>query len=295
MILAMAIVMLAGCASGSTGESDVLFTLTDMTGREIEFDGPVTRVVALTPSDAEILFAIGAGGTLVGRGAFCDYPEEVLSVPEVGSGADTNLEEVIRLEPQVVLMSTMGQTEEQVAQLESAGIKCVVSDAHDIAGVYTAIEMIGKMVGREAEASALIEDMKATFAGVENDSTGDGSETIYFEVSSLQWGDPWTAGSGTFMDEIAGMLGLTNVFEDVDGWGQISQEQVVRRDPDYIVTIEMYFGEGPPPDEEIMSRDGWQGITAVQNGTVFNIDSDEISRPGPRLADAAVVLFELIY
>ena len=151
-----------------------------------------------------------------------------------------------------------------------------------------------RQVHVEAPAAKLVEEMKAVFAKVRQDASGVG-KTIYFEVSSLAWGDPWTAGKGTFMDELAEMLGLTNIFADIDGWGMISQEQVIERNPDYIVTVEMYYGEGPTPYEEIMSREGWQSITAVQNGAVFNADNDEISRPGPRLANAAVALYTFIY
>jgi iron complex transport system substrate-binding protein len=134
----------------------------------------------------------------------------------------------------------------------------VISDAKDIDGVYTAIELIGAIVGKDDEAAAEIQGMKDSFAEIEGKVTGDGSQTVYFEVSPLEYG-LWTAGSGTFMDEIATMVGLTNVFSDVDGWGEISQEQVIERDPDFIVTITMYYGEGPTPVEEIMSPDGWQG------------------------------------
>ena len=114
-------------------------TLTDMTGRKITLDAPAERVVALTAADCEILYALGAGDLLVGRGEYCDYPAEVLDVPSVQSGYETNIEQIIALEPQVLLMSTMAQTEEQVQQLEAAGIHVVVSDAQDIEGTYTAI------------------------------------------------------------------------------------------------------------------------------------------------------------
>lgn len=296
LMLVMLTAVFAGCKKDEEGEGDAgaAFTLTDMTGREIEFDGPVTRIVALTPSDCEILYVLGAGDTVVGRGAYCDYPEEVLEKTVVESGADTNIEEILALEPQVVLMSTMAQTEEQIASLEEAGVKCVVSDAQDIAGVYTAIEMIGKMVGKETEAAGIIDGMKTTFSQVEQNATGDGSKTIYFEISPLEWG-LWTAGSGTFMDELATMMGLTNIFADVDGWAEVSEEQVIERNPDYIVTVTMYYGEGPTPDEEIMGRDGWQGITAVQSGAIYVADNNEITRPGPRLAAAAEDLYEFVY
>lgn len=267
-------------------------TVTDMAGREIALDAPATKVVALTASDCEILAALGAEDTLVGRGEYCDYPESILEVPAVQSGADTNLEQIIALEPQVVIMAKMAQTEEQVAALEEAGIRVVVSDAQDIEGVYTAIRLIGALVGRNDEAEAMVADMQSAFADIAAKSENTG-KTVYFEVSPLQWG-LWTAGKGTFMDELATLCGLTNAFADVEGWAEISEEQVLERDPDYIVTISMYYGEGPTPVEEIKARAGWEGLKAVQNDAILNADSNEISRPGPRLKDAAETLYQFV-
>lgn len=278
----------------SNASADTSVTVTDMTGRTVTLKEPATRVVALTASDCEILFAIGAGDTLVGRGTYCDYPAEVLDVPAVDSGSETNIEQILALEPQVLLMSTMSQTEEQVKQLEDAGVHVVVSNAQDIAGVYTAIEMIGALMGKDAEAASVVNDMKSTFQEIQENATGDGSETIYFEVSPLEYG-LWAAGANTFMDEIANMIGLTNCFADVDGWGEISEEQVLERDPDYILTISLYYGEGPKPEEEIMARPGWENVTAVKNQAILNLQNNELSRPAPRLAEGAQMLFDFVY
>ena len=291
--LALALLMLAGLGVSALADEPAV-TVTDMGGREITLKEPASRVVALTAADCEILYAIGAGETLVGRGEYCDYPAEVFDVPSVQSGYETNIEQIIALEPQVVLMGTMAQSVEQVEALEKAGIAVVVSDAQDIEGVYTAIRMIGKLMGYDDNAEALVAGMQDTFAELKEASKGDGSESIYFEVSPLQWG-LWTAGTGTFMDEITQMLGLKNAFSDVEGWGEISEEQVIERAPDYIVTITMYFGEGPTPVEEIMSRAGWEKIPAVANGRILNLQNNELSRPGPRLADGAKMLCEFIY
>ena len=286
LALVMAFSLTAAFAESTT------VTVTDMAGREITLDAPATKVVALTASDCEILAALGAEDTLVGRGEYCDYPESILEVPAVQSGADTNLEQIIALEPQVVIMAKMVQTEEQVAALEEAGIRVVVSDAQDIEGVYTAIRLIGALVGRNDEAEAMVADMQSAFADIAAKSENTG-KTVYFEVSPLQWG-LWTAGKGTFMDELATMCGLTNAFADVEGWVEISEEQVLERDPDYIVTISMYYGEGPTPVEEIKSRAGWDVLKAVQNDAIFNADSNEVSRPGPRLKDAAEALYTFV-
>ena len=268
-------------------------TVTDMMGREISLSAPASRVVALTAADCEILCALGCEDALVGRGEYCDYPASVLEKPSVQSGYETNIEQIIALEPQVVLMGTMAQTTEQVEALQNAGVQVVVSNAQDIEGVYTAIRLIGALMGKDAEAESMVEGMQAAFASIAEKAENTG-KTVYFEVSPLQWG-LWTAGKNTFMDELAALCGLTNAFADVEGWAQISEEQVLERDPDYIVTITMYYGEGPTPMEEIKGREGWDALKAVQNGDILNADSNEISRPGPRLQDAAETIFDFVY
>lgn len=284
LLLALALFAVSACAES--------VTVTDMMGREIRLDAPATRVVALTAADCEILFAIGAGDALVGRGEYCDYPAEVLSVPSVESGYETNVEQIIALSPQVVLMSTMAQPLETLNALENAGIRVIESAANTVDDVYRAIEMIGAAVGREGEANALALDMKAQLAAIAENMPG-GGKSVYFEVSPLMWG-LWTAGEGTFMNEIAEMLGLENCFGDVSGWAEISEEQVIARNPDYIVTITMSYGDGPSPIEEILSRPGWQDITAVKNGAILNLVNDELSRPSPRLIDGAKALAEFV-
>ena len=291
LAILIAALMLLPFAAFSAAE-DTSFTVTDMTGREITFEKPVEKAVALTASDCEIIFALGAEEVLVGRGEYCDYPPEVTDIPSVQSGYDTNIEQIIALEPEVLFMATMAQTQEQVEQLEKAGIKVVVSDAQDIAGTYTAIAMIGQILGKNEEAEQIIDSMKNAFEEIAENKL-DGEKTIYFEVSPLQWG-LYTAGTGTFMNEVAEMMGLKNCFSDVAGWAPISEEQVLERNPDYILTITMYFGEGPTPEEEITARPGWENVTAVKNGDILNLVNNELSRPAPRLVEGAQMLYDFV-
>lgn len=300
-VIMVAALFLSGCSGQEKAESPAAeakdnapITITDFDGREITLEEPADRVVALTAADCEILYALGAGDTLVGRGEYCDWPTEVLDIPSVESGANTNIEQIIALKPQVLLMSAMAQTDEQVAALENAGIQVVVSYAQDIKGVYQAIDMIGTIMGKKDEAESIIADMKHTFADIQSKASGDGSQTVYFEVSPLEYG-LWAGGSGTFMDEVCNMLGLKNAFADVNGWAEISEEQVIERAPDYIVTAAMYYGEGLTPVEEIASRDGWENIPAVANNKILNLQNNELSRPGPRLKDGAQMMYDFIF
>lgn len=267
-------------------------TVTDMMGREVTLDAPASKVVALSAGECEIVYALGAGELVVGRGQYCDYPADVFDVPSVKSGSETNIEEIVALEPDVLITSAMDQSQEVIEKIEEAGVKVVEINAQNIEGVYTSIALIGKVLGRDSEAESLIAQMKEGFEQIAANKV-EGEKTVYFEVSPLQWG-LWTAGKNTFMDEIATMMGLTNCFSDVEGWGEISQEQVIERNPDYIVTISMYFGEGPTPVEEILGREGWGELTAVKNNAILNLPDNELSRPAPRLLDGAKALYDFV-
>jgi len=299
------LVVLVGCASPSgtdaqgadegTSTADntaagTAITVTDQTGGLVTLDKPADRVVALTASACEIVYALGAGDTVVGRGEYCDWPAEALDVPAVSSGTETNIEQIIALQPDLVLMASMDQTPDQVQQIKDAGIQVYVSDARDIAQTYESILHIGQLMGKNAEASSIVDGMKQTFEALAAKQL---SGTIYFEVSPLEYG-LWTAGKGTFMNEVAELIGLENIFADLDDWAEVSEEQVLQRNPDFIVTVGMYFGSGPTPEEEIMGRPNWKDVTAVSKKQVLDLSNNELSRPGPRLAQGAQALYDFV-
>ncbi len=287
--LFLAVLMLLSMAAVAMAE-DASIAVTDMHGRDIVLTEPVTRIVALTPADCEILCAIGCEDALVGRGKYCDYPESILELPALATGDNLNVEEILALEPQVVLMSDMNQTDEQVKLLEENGVQVVISETTDIEGVYTAIRMIGALMGRDAEAEAVIADMQATFEYIASVSEPS-DKTIYFEVMPLEWG-LWSAGANTFMHELAGICGMQNAFADIDGWQEVSEEQVIERDPDYVVLV---TGMGETAVDEVLGREGWSDMKAIQNEAVYNADSYAMTRPGPRLKEAAIALYEFLY
>lgn len=268
------------------------YTVEDMLDRDVVFAEVPQRVVAITPSDAEMMYAIGEGDKLVGRGTYVDYPEEVEELPVVASGQDMNAEEIIALEPDLVLMSDMAQTEEQVDTLTSAGINVVMTSAHSLDDVYDALEMLGEIM-QTPEGEKVAEEIEMAFEEIEDRNEHNDGKTIYFEVSPLEYG-LWAAGDDTFMNEIADILSLENIFEDVDGWAEVSEEQVISRNPDYIVTISMGSTTHETPVDEILDRDGWEDISAVKNKAVLNLVNNELSRPSPRLVDGARLLEEFI-
>ena len=190
----------------------------------------------------------------------------------------------------LIIRGGVGVDNIDVKYAEENGIKVIVSQSTDIEGVYTAIRMISALVGKVDAGEQVIADMQNTFTAI-SELCEKSEKTIYFEVMPLEWG-LWTAGSQTFMHELAHVCGMENAFADLIDWQPISQEQVIERDPDYIVLV---TGMGETAADEVLSRDGWEDMKAVQNKLVFNADSYAMTRPGPRLAQSAIDLYEFLY
>ena len=292
LFLALALLCLALPALGEDGT-----VLTDMLGREVKLAGPAERIVVMMPSDCEILYAIGAGDLIVGRGTYCDYPEDVLAVTEVNSGGETNVETIISLDPQVVVMTKMAHSPDIVEQLENAGIAVVVTDAQTIEYTYACITLLGEVTGRQDNAAAVIEDMKTRFAAVAEKAKDTGL-TVYFETTPMEWGwGLYSAGKGNFMDEIGTLCGLKNIFGEVTdggGWPVVSEEDVINANPDLIIAFDSNGMGDMDAAQVITAREGWKELDAVRQGHVFVLVNNEFVRPGPRLADAAESLMELV-
>lgn len=293
LVLALALACLCIPALGE-GELSV----TDMTGREVKLAGATKSVVVLMPSDCEILFAIGAGAQVIGRGSYCDYPAEaVADIPVVKSGMELNVEEIVALQPDAVILTKMSHSQDQVELLENAGLPVIVTDAQTVADTFDCIALLGKVTGNEEEAAAVVQNMKDRLDAVAAKAS-DAGLTVYFEATPLEFGwGLYSAGKGSFMDEISALCGLKNIFGDVTeggGWPVVSEEDVIAADPDLIVTIDSNGMGDQNAADIVLTRESWKDMSAVKNGRVYVVDGNAFSRPGPRLADAAEQLLEIV-
>lgn len=279
----------------SEGESFPL-TVTDATGNELTLEEEPERIVSLIPSNTEITFALGQGDKMVGVSDNDNYPEEVLELEQVG-GMEFNTEAIIGLEPDIVLAHESGVSYAQEAfdQLDEAGVDVfVVEDAEDFDATYETIEVIGMMIGAEAEAEQLVDGMKEDFSELEELTATIPEEerpSVFFEISPEP--DIYTAGANTFFDELLTVIHANNATGEEEGWFAIDPEAIIELNPDVIITTYGDFIDDPR--EQVTSRDGFDGVEAVINERVYDVDTDLVSRPGPRLAEGAKELAELIY
>jgi iron complex transport system substrate-binding protein len=271
----------------STGQpSSFPIALTDDLGRQVTVSALPRRIVSLSPSTTETLFAVGAGDQVVGVTKFCNYPPEAQTREKVGgfSANTISVETIIALKPDLVLSA--GEIHRPVIEaLERAGIPVFASAPKEFAGVYAAIESVGRLTGHEAEASGVVADMKARVSAVKDKTKAlhqDRRPTVFYEV----WDEPlMTAGPKSFVGTLIELAGGVNIFADVsEEYPQVSSEEVVRRNPAVILGPDSHGDRLKP--EMIQTRSGWGGLRAVREGRIYLVNGDIVSRPSPRLVEA---------
>lgn len=263
--------------------------------RTVKLAAPASKIISLAPSNTEILFALGAGGQIVGRDSFSDYPTEAKNLPDIGGPSfGSNMERITSLQPDLVLAAEIN-TPDQVAEFEKLGLKVFyLNNPKDIAGLYTNLEIVGKLTGREKEAAVLVESLKLRETAVNQKIVGAAAKPkVFYEVDGTDPAKPWTTGPGSFMDTMIHQAGGINAGANLPiPWAQISQEELIIQNPDLILLGDAKFGTTV---EQVNSRPGWNAIKAVQDKHVLPFDDDLASRPGPRLIDGLEALAKAIH
>jgi len=234
------------------------------------------RIVSLSPSATEILFAVGAGDQVTAVDAFSYYPEEA-PVTDL-SGFDPNVEAVIGFEPDLVIIAN--DANELVAGLTAADIPVLVSPTPaDIEGGYDAMAQIGLATGHLDETAAAVTELRAEMDAAIAAAPSDVSLRIYHELDDTYF----SASSFGFVGSVYAAMGATNIADeaDTDGFGfpQLTEEYIVEADPELIIITDQVDYTA----DDVAARPGWGEITAVRNGNVVVVNADIASRWGPRL------------
>ena len=288
---------------------------TDMAGNAIRLSAYPERIVVLDPADCEILFSIGAGASVVGRAINCDYPEEVKMLPYATSNGKNDPDVLLLREPQVVVMGTEDAADaDLISALTGAGVTIVVTNVTDINNLYGAIALMGTITNHATEANSLVSQLITSIAALQT-KVSTHAETVYLELSPLASGMT-TYGGGSIFNALVSLLGFHNEFEDQTGLISVTQDQVVGRSPDVIITTSRDRSQDAPdpsltpdpnasPDPaatpaltgpaEILARSDWAQVDAVKNQQVYYIDPALITRAGPRILDGLNALYSVLY
>jgi len=278
--------------SESTLKTQYPLTITDASGLEFTFEQAPQRIVSIAPHQTEILFAIGLGDRIVGVSEFDNYPEEASTKPKVGN-IQGNAEALLAVQPDLVFagLSLNGTS---VGGLRDLGVQVFTTEPTTIDEVIESILTIGVITDAQEEAekvAAKMREDKQLVIDTVSGLTEAQKKSVYIEYDPL-----WTAGKGSFMDEMIVLSGGINIASDLDPWAQISSEAVIAANPDVIIYADVNdYETGNPLIETIKSRPGWGEITAMKDNAITGINADILSRNGPRITDALVQIAMGIY
>ncbi|MED4786054.1 ABC transporter substrate-binding protein [Bacillus atrophaeus] len=301
--LVLTAVLMTGCSgadsqSGSKakqepGSSEAFpVKIDDASKQDVTIKTEPKKIVSLMPSNTEITYALGLGDKVIGVTKNDTYPKEVKKVEKVGD-MNVNVEKVISLKPDLVLAheSAKSSSADAMKQLKDAGITVLtVNDAQSFQEVYQSIEMIGEATGAEDKAEKLISSMKSDLQEIKDKAktiSEKDEKTVFVEVSPAP--EIYTTGKDTFMNEMLNVIHAKNAASGQTGWVQMTDEAIVKLNPDAIVTAD---GEKAA---DVEKRDGWNVINAVKHHNVYKVDPDLVTRSGPRLIEGVEELAESIY
>lgn len=296
--LLLAVVMLAGCGNPADQKDSKAkqkteafpVTIDDASNQDVTIKKEPKKIVSLMPSNTEITYALGLGDKVVGVTTNDTYPKEVKKVEKVGD-MNVNVEKVISLKPDLVLAHESSMSADAIKQLKDAGITVLtVNDAQSFSEVYKSIEMIGEAGGAEKKADQLVESMKSDLKDIQEKAktiSKDEEKSVFIEVSPDP--DIYTTGKDTFMNEMLNVIHAKNAAADQTGWVQMTDEAIVKLNPDAIVTTDGVKAKA------VEKRDGWSEINAVKHHRVYDVDPDLVTRSGPRLIEGVEELAESIY
>ncbi|MGX6441710.1 ABC transporter substrate-binding protein [Neobacillus sp. K501] len=267
-------------------------TIKDAFDQEVVISEKPEKIVSLIPSNTEIAYALGLKEEIVGVSDYDNYPEEVSKKEKVG-GMEVNLEKIIALQPNLVLAHASQHTAEGLKQLSDSGITVlIVDDAQNFEEVNDTISLIGKATGETIKAEELVKEMEEKLAEIKEKAAEiSEKKKVFIEVGAEP--EIFTTGKNTFMDEMLRFINAENIANDQEGWVAMDQEAIINRNPDVIITTYGFYVKNA--DEQVLSRKGWENVNAIKNKQVIDVDSDRVTRSGPRIVEGVEELAKAVY
>jgi len=273
-VVAAALVLTLGCSRNSTSTAGA--------------DGAVLtakRVVSLSPSTTEALFAVGAKDVVVGRSRYCDFPPEALALPQVGGYADPNFEAILALKPDLVVGGRGPAGPQLLDRLTALGTQGYFPETESFAQIEAMLLGLGERTGHAADANAVVARMHARERDIDAALAGRARPRVLL-VFGLE--PIVVAGPRSFPTEMLERAGSQNVVREGGLYPTLGMEQIYALDPDVVVNAAIAEAHGA----QRITREatGWRELRAVKSGHVVAIADESVLRPGPRIADALAIL-----
>jgi iron complex transport system substrate-binding protein len=252
------------------------------------------RIVSLSPTMTEDLYAVGAGPQVVAVDSYSNYPA---GVPKTGlSGLTPNIEAIAKYNPSLVIASQ--NSGGLVSGLAKLGVPVLIEPAvATIAAAYAQIVQVGQATGHASQAATVVAGMQQQIAAdVKQAGSGHKSLSYYWELSANPF---YSATSATFIGQVVGLFGLKNIADAASkpadgGYPQLSQEYIVTAKPQVIFLADNEAADGGQSPAVVGKRPGWSGIPAVAGHEVIGLNDDVASRWGPRLPELVAEIAQAV-
>ena len=255
----------------------------DDTGASVALAAPATRIITLAPHAAELVYAAGAGASVVGVMKGSDYPPAVAELPVIGDVAALDLEKIVMLAPDLIV-TWPWTTPAQVAWLRARGVAVFEADAHTIDGIATDIERIGALSGTDAAARAAALQFRTRVAQLARDGRDGAPLRVFYQVSGVPM---FTLGGRHLVSQAIARCGGENVFAGLTiPAPQVSVEAVLAANPQVIIAGT--DDARRPAWLDDWSR--WPALDAARHHALFVVDANLLHRPGPRFVDGIAQL-----
>jgi iron complex transport system substrate-binding protein len=256
--------------------------VTDEIGRTIRIPQDIHRIVSLAPNLTETIYALGLQDRLVGDTDYCDFPPEARQKIKVGGAINPSLEAIAALHPDLVLVTKNLNRLETVEALEEIGIPSYATDPHTVAAIIASVARLSHLLGAPDAGEALAADLKRHVSTLHEHLASLPPRRVLFIV----WIEPLISiGKDTFIADALRDAGAVSVIDSSQNWPQVSLEEVVRLQPDFLIFVESHSGAAPHSAEALAELPGWRLLNAVRNRRYATI-GDAINRPAPRLVSA---------
>lgn len=246
---------------------------------------PARRIVSLSPVTTELLFALGAGGRVVGRTHWDLFPAAAIAVPDLGNGMEPNVEAVLGAHPDLVVLYASPSNRAAALHLRAAGVNTLAIRDDHISDFRRTVSMLARATGDTMAGRAIADSVERSLTAVRERPRPSRPPTVFWHM----WDSPIvTIGAGSYLDELVTIAGAKNIFDDLAAPSpQVTLEEIVRRNPDFILV-------GPASAKALRNNALWRAVPAVREGRLLIVDTLLTGRPGVRLGEAAHSLRALI-
>lgn len=255
---------------------------------------PPQRIISLAPNITEILFAMSSGDKVVGVTRFCDYPEDVLKKEKIGGMVDPSLEKIKALNPDLIL-GFRGNPLRVLKRLRSLHLPVfVIEMGQNLESVFTVIEKIGTITQKEKNAQILIQSLKKKYEKIQFAlQRVEHEPKVFFSLHGMGL---WTCGKESFLNDLVRKARGVNIAGNVPRkWLDYSREQFIHKDPEVIIILSKSLEDFSKAKKSLKNDALFKGIKAVSTDSLYFLDENLATRPGPRIFDALAELARLLH